>query len=918
MADRTASGPSHGEEEGGRRSYACALALDLAAKEARAGGFAKVMPGHLVMGLCRLCDLAPEELEKDPGAGEEVARLKAGLGEAALAPEPLLRRVREDMGRPEAPAPPGGLPPLSGAARDILLEAEQSRLLGDRPSLSAGRLLCVILQSSSRKWAALLAELGAKIEPLRAALAPRSPTAKEVIVREGIASARQVLEACGLAAQVGRRWESVLVDQGALSREGYLRALSRAWAVEAVDVRGVTMEVSARGLLPAKTQEQLLALPLGRNGGKLLVAMADPTDRAAVRQISSESGLKAAVCLAYPPDLLSAIRGAPPTDSPAPERRPSGGGVLELGRDLTALAREGKLPEVVGRKEEIRRLAHILMQSQRNNAILVGEAGVGKTCIVEGLAQRLLSENAPPELKSKRLIELSLASLVAGTKFRGEFEERLQSVLREAEADRDIVLFIDEIHTLIGAGDAAGGMDAANVLKPALAKGELRVIGATTVGEYRRHFEKDTALARRFEEVWVEEPSPAEAQAILARVKARLERHHGVSIADGAVKAAVELSVRYLPELRLPDKAISLLDQACSRARFQTFSIAAGGSLTVGRAEIAALVEEKCRVRVAEPGDEEGRKLRDLEAELEKSVIGQVEAVRAVSEAARMARAGLKDARKPLGVFLFVGATGVGKTELAKALAECLFGSREHLIRFDMSEFSESHSVAKLIGSPPGYVGHEEEGQLVSRVRSRPHALVLFDEVEKAHPDLFDLFLQIFDEGTLTDSKGRMASFRDAVVVMTSNLGSGAGEGPAKPLGFAAAQGAPAAAAGARDRFREAITQAAKRTFRPELLNRIQKIVVFYPLELDDARRILLKGVAALQARAAARGVTLEVLPPAADLLLKRGFSAEFGARELERTVDTLLAEPLARRLLEGEVPKALRADVQDGRVVWR
>jgi ATP-dependent Clp protease ATP-binding subunit ClpC len=425
-----------------------------------------------------------------------------------------------------------------------------------------------------------------------------------------------------------------------------------------------------------------------------------------------------------------------------------------FGRDLTELAAQGLLPPLIGRRAEMLKITQILLQSRKNNLILVGEPGVGKTGIVEGFAQLMAEGKLPEALGKPAVIEVSLSSLVAGTKYRGEFEERLEAVVREASEEPKPILFIDEIHLLLGAGSAGGSMDAANILKPALARGAIRVIGATTIREYRQTIEKDGALERRFQAVRVEEPSADEAVAILLALRPRLEAHHGVTLEDGALRAAVEWSIRYLPDFRLPDKALDLVDQACAVVRFQTLTPGkrAAGSV-IGREEIAAAVAARCGIPVGTLTADEGLRLMALEGDLGKRVKGQPEAISAVAEAVRLARAGLKKPNRPVGVFLFVGPSGTGKTELAKALAENLFHDERRLIRFDMSEFMEAHSVSKLIGSPPGYVGHDEGGQLSDAIRTHPYSVVLFDEIEKAHPKVLDLFLQIFDEGTLTDAQ---------------------------------------------------------------------------------------------------------------------------------------------------------------------
>jgi ATP-dependent Clp protease ATP-binding subunit ClpC len=579
----------------------------------------------------------------------------------------------------------------------------------------------------------------------------------------------------------------------------------------------------------------------------------------------------------------------------------------KFGRDLTQQAQEGKLDPIIGRRNEMRTLAQILMQKRKSNAILVGEAGVGKTGIVEGLAQRIVGEHPPRGLEGRRIVEVSMSSLVAGTKHRGEFEERMQGLIKEVQADRDVILFIDEIHTLMGAGGEGSG-DAANILKPALARGDFSCIGATTVAEYRKYIEKDPALERRFQVVWVNEPTADEAIEILKGVKPTLENHHGTVITDAAISAAVELSVRYLPDLHLPDKAIDLIDQACAAARMATFSVGPGVSgpyqpQAIGRAEIARVVAVRCRVPLDQLNEDDAARFLRMEEAIRKRVIGQDEAVRVVCDAIRTARSGLGNPRRPTGVFLFVGSTGTGKTELAKALAEFLFGDESKLIRIDMSEYMEQHSVSKLIGSPPGYVGHDEEGQLTGPVRSNPYSVVLLDEIEKAHPRVMDLFLQVFDEGQLTDSRGRKASFRDSVIILTSNLGAGsvAAIGDERPFGFALpAKSDEHVSEAGRLAVRAQIERAVRSALRPELVNRMGRLVFFDPLDADAIRRIIDKILDGIRQRLQSRRIELHVTPPVYDALMRTGFDPQSGAREMERTVDRLIVQPIGKGLLEG------------------
>lgn len=617
-------------------------------------------------------------------------------------------------------------------------------------------------------------------------------------------------------------------------------------------------------------------------------------------------------CRVLAPVRKPAREANPEAKAEAKPKRPSA--LAQFGRDLSRLSKDGKLAPVIGRKPEMLKIAQTLLQSRKNNVILVGEAGVGKTGIVEGLAQRIAQGKVPEELKATRIIELSMSLLVAGTKYRGEFEERMQEVIKEASADSNIVLFLDEIHTLMGAGKAGGSMDAANILKPALARGEIRVIGATTIAEYRLHIEKDAALERRFQKVDVEEPTPEEAQEILRGIRSRMEEHHGIKITDEAISAAVEWSVRYLPDFRLPDKAIDLLDTACAQARFLTFSGQPGYS-GVDREQIAAVVASRCKIPAGTLTEDEGQRLRSMEEALGTRIKGQDAAIKTVSEAVRLARTGLGNPNRPVGSFLFVGPSGTGKTELAKALSEFLFHDESSLIRFDMSEFMEEHSVSKLIGAPPGYKGCDEEGQLTGKVRTRPYSVVLFDEIEKAHPRVLDIFLQIFDEGTLTDANGRKCSFRNAVIILTSNLGSGE-LAAKKEMGFGAK---PEDAAAIHARMDERIRAAIKSHLRPELVNRLSSIVQFHQLAPADIREIVGKCLAALNARLADRQITVTLSPEVVDLLVKEGFSPEYGARELERTIERLISRPLAEAILADSIKSGpVVANLKKGMIVFR
>jgi ATP-dependent Clp protease ATP-binding subunit ClpC len=566
--------------------------------------------------------------------------------------------------------------------------------------------------------------------------------------------------------------------------------------------------------------------------------------------------------------------------------------LARFGRNLTAQARAGLLMPVIGREAEMDQLAEVLLRKRKNNPVLIGEAGVGKTAVVEGLAAKLARQKGEHPLKKSRIIELSVASLVAGTKYRGDFEERILGILKEASDDPDAVLFLDEIHTLVGAGSSSGeAVGASEIVKPALARGDLRCIGATTIDEYRRHIEKDAALERRFEPVMIEEPTPAETREILTGVVPALSDHHGVDIAPEAVEAAVDLTVRYVPGRRLPDKAIDALDQCGARLRLATFAEKKGEDApkpTVDRDSVTTTVSQWTGIPLERLSGEETGDLLELEERLRSRVLGQNRACRAVARAVITAKAGLSDPDRPTGVFMFLGPTGVGKTELAKSLAQLLFGDEKRLVRFDMSEFTEPHSIAKLIGAPPGYVGHEQEGQLVAAVRTHPHCVVLFDEIEKAHAQIFDLFLQIFDEGRLSGSRGQQADFRNAIVILTSNLQVNAGK--RKTLGFATEE----SDTGIEPDPRAALAT----TFRPELVNRIDDILVFDLLGEADLRTLIDRYVHGLEKLAADRELRIEMDDDVYDFLIEHGVSEQFGARELKRAIDRWVRQPLAEELI--------------------
>ena len=629
--------------------------------------------------------------------------------------------------------------------------------------------------------------------------------------------------------------------------------------------------------------------------------------------------------------------------------------LMQYGRDLTAAARAGELDPVIGRSEEIERIIQILSRRTKNNPVLIGEPGVGKSAVAEGLAQKIAEGNVPELLRGKRIVSLDLAGMLAGAKYRGEFEERMKNVMDELKRGRSIILFIDELHTLIGAGAAEGAIDAANILKPALARGEIQCIGATTIDEYRKHIEKDAALERRFQPVQVGEPSKEEAVAILKGLRDRYEAHHKVRITDEAIEAAVQLSDRYITDRYLPDKAIDLIDEAASRVRIrsyttppdmkeleakiqqlnkekeeaiahQNFERAAQirdeerairadmeaqrkawedrrstAQRQVGAEEVAQIVASWTHIPVTQLTEDESDRLLHLEETLHQRVVGQDEAVSAVSRAIRRARAGLKDVHRPIGSFLFLGPTGVGKTELCKALAEAMFGDESALVRIDMSEYMEKFSVSRMIGSPPGYVGHDEGGQLTEAVRRKPYSVVLFDEIEKAHPDVFNILLQVLEDGRLTDSTGRTVDFRNTICVMTSNVGAADVEKNSRALGFSST-GKGEMSARSYERMKESMLEELKRTFRPEFLNRVDELIVFHPLDEENILRIAGLMVGSVAQRLKERGIALSWDDNVLQYLAKEGFDPTYGARPLRRAIQRMVEDDLSEEILSGRI----------------
>ena len=654
--------------------------------------------------------------------------------------------------------------------------------------------------------------------------------------------------------------------------------------------------------------------------------------------------------------VIALLGGANPMDVNTGSAKGMGGKnrptLDEFGRNLNEMVRQGKIDPVIGRETEIERVIQVLCRRTKNNPALLGDPGVGKTAIAEGLAQRIVAGKVPELLKDKEIITLDMGSLVAGSKYRGDFEERLKKIMDEVKADQNVILFIDEMHTLIGAGSAEGALDAANILKPELARGDIQCIGATTLDEYRKHIEKDAALERRFQPITVNEPTQEDTIAILKGIRDKYEAHHGVEISDGAIEAAVKLSSRYITDRFLPDKAIDLIDEAASRVRLQTYtapvdvktledeierlskekeaavvsqeyekaaqyrdeekqkraeleklteewkSQTTTDTKVVTEEEIAAIVSNWTGVPVTKLQEEDTQRLLHMEEILHQRVIGQDEAVKAVSRAVRRAQSGLKNPKRPIGSFLFLGPTGVGKTELARALAEVLFDNEDAIVRIDMSEYMEKFSVSRLVGAPPGYVGHDEGGQLTEAVRRKPYSIVLLDEIEKAHPDVFNILLQVLDDGRLTDSQGRTVDFKNTVIIMTSNIGA-SNIKTAGTMGFSADTAGEEQKA-AYDKMKARVMDALKATFRPEFLNRVDETIVFHALEKEHILSIVDLMMQDLHKRLQEQDIKMEVSAEAKEKLVEEGYDPAYGARPLRRTIQRLVEDPLAEDLLQG------------------
>jgi ATP-dependent Clp protease ATP-binding subunit ClpC len=754
------------------------------------------------------------------------------------------------------------------------------------------------------------------------------------VIREGEGIAATVLNNLGLDLdRIRQEVENMVSASGGTMTIGEIPFTPRAKRVLELAVE----EARSLGHNYVGTEHLLLGLIREGEGVAAKVLLELGVDRKRVR----EETLK--LLGGTPSSSATTERGEERAETPA---------LNQFGRDLTALAREGKLDPVIGREKEIERVVQVLSRRKKNNPVLIGEPGVGKTAIAEGLAQRIISSQVPESLKNKRIVTLDLAAVVAGTKYRGQFEERLKTVMNEIRESKDTIIFIDELHTIVGAGGAEGAIDASNMLKPALARGELQCIGATTLDEYRKYIEKDGALERRFQPVMVDQPSIDDTIQILMGLRDKYEAHHGVKITDGAIVQAVKLADRYMNDRFFPDKAIDVIDEACARARLSVSTVPSeihdlekkleevvkekeaairgqeyekaarlrdkekdlrsrrndlkkswseskrDQSVQVDDDQIAAVLSIMTGIPVVKLAAEESQKLLRMEEEIKKRIVGQDEAVSAVSRAVRRNRVGLRDPKRPIGSFIFLGPTGVGKTELARALATYLFDNESALIRIDMSEYMEKFSVSRLMGAPPGYVGYEEGGQLTEKVRRKPYSVVLLDEVEKAHPDVFNVLLQVLDDGVLTDSSRRRVDFKNTVIIMTSNLGSRQIMSGGQKLGFKQVDGAQQFS-----NIKTTVQDELKRTFNPEFLNRIDDVIVFHALVRDNMKEIVNILLGQFSARLKLQEISLELTPEATELLIDKGFDPTLGARPLKRAIQRLLEDPFADFILRGQIP---------------
>ncbi|MFN8588098.1 MAG: ATP-dependent Clp protease ATP-binding subunit [Candidatus Eisenbacteria bacterium] len=754
------------------------------------------------------------------------------------------------------------------------------------------------------------------------------------VIREGEGIAATVLNNLGLDLdRIRQEVENMVSASGGTMTIGEIPFTPRAKRVLELAVE----EARSLGHNYVGTEHLLLGLIREGEGVAAKVLLELGVDRKRVRE-----------------ETLKLLGGTPSAGQAAErgEERAETPALNQFGRDLTQLAREGKLDPVIGRDKEIERVVQVLSRRKKNNPVLIGEPGVGKTAIAEGLAQRIISGQVPESLRNKRIVTLDLAAVVAGTKYRGQFEERLKTVMNEIRESKDTVIFIDELHTIVGAGGAEGAIDASNMLKPALARGELQCIGATTLDEYRKYIEKDGALERRFQPVMVDQPSIEDTIQILMGLRDKYEAHHGVKITDNAIVQAVKLADRYMNDRFFPDKAIDVIDEACARSRLSVSTVPSEISelekkleevvkekeaairgqeyekaarlrdrekelrarrtdlkkswseskrdkeVQVDEDQIAAVLSIMTGIPVVKLAAEESQKLLKMEEELKKRVVGQDEAVSACARAVRRNRVGLRDPRRPIGSFIFLGPTGVGKTELARALAAYLFDSEDALIRIDMSEYMEKFSVSRLVGAPPGYVGYEEGGQLTEKVRRKPYSVVLLDEVEKAHPDVFNVLLQVLDDGTLTDSSRRKVDFKNTVIIMTSNLGGRQIVSGGKGLGFKNVDSAQQFSA-----IKTTVQDELKRAFNPEFLNRIDDVIVFHTLSREHMKSIVEILLSQFSGRLKAQDIELEIAPEATDLLIDKGFDAALGARPLKRAIQRLLEDPFAEFILRGQVP---------------